>query len=415
MLEELHVRSEVRARPPSRRADKAVTRRRSAVFLSVVLTTFLVASSAPTPLYRVYQASWHLSSGTVTVVYGVYCLSVLVALLTVGALSDHVGRRPVIGAALALEALSMLLFLQAGGVTSLILARTLQGLATGAATSALGAALLDVTRRWGPLFVSIAPLIGMALGTIGTSLLMDLMPTHPGSVYSLLFGALAVQTLGLAFLPESRLPRPGAWLSLRPRIRAPRSSRRALLVTAPVFVAVWALGGFYLSLGPDLVQGITGSASSTADGLIVSLLTASAVPAVLLTRRAEAGRTALGGSLLLTTGVAVTLLAAHRDSSTALYVGTAVAGAGFGPAFQGGVRLVTANVLATERAGLMAAIYTITYTSMCVPVLVTGLLVGEYGLLHCTLFFGVFVMALSLTPFAGLGKFSAHISSRGTT
>ncbi|MFK0160455.1 MFS transporter [Streptomyces sp. NPDC090493] len=377
-----------------------------------MLTTFLVASSAPTPLYRVYQESWHLSSGAVTVVYGVYCLSVLVALLTVGSLSDHVGRRPVIGAALVLEALSMLLFLQAGGVTSLILARTLQGLATGAATSALGAALLDVTRRWGPLFVSIAPLIGMALGTLGTSLLMDLIPAHLGSVYTLLFSAMALQTLGLAYLPESRSPRPGAWPSVRPRIRAPESSRRALLVTAPVFVAVWALGGFYLSLGPDLVQGITGSGSATADGLVVSLLTASAVPAVLLTRGADAGRTALGGSLLLTAGVALTLLAAHQDSRTALYVGTAVAGAGFGPAFQGGVRLVTANVLATERAGLMAAIYTITYTSMCVPVLVTGLLVGEYGLLRSTLFFGLFVMALSLAPFAGLGKFSTHISSK---
>jgi hypothetical protein len=223
---------------------------------------------------------------------------------------------------------------------------------------------------------------------------------------------MALQTLGLAFLPESRSPKPGAWPSVLPRIRAPESSRRALLVTAPVFVAVWALGGFYLSLGPDLVQGITGSGSATADGLIVSLLTASAVPAVLLTRGADAGRTALGGSLLLTSGVAVTLLAAHQDPRTSLYVGTAVAGAGFGPAFQGGVRLVTANVLATERAGLMAAIYAITYTSMCVPVLVTGLLVGEYGLLHCTLFFGLFVMALSLAPFAGMGKLSARTPSK---
>src|SRR6476619_5745404 len=84
MLEELHAKSEARARPPGGWADGAVTRRRSSVFLSTVLTTLLVASSAPTPLYRVYQESWHLSSVTVTVVYGVYCLSVLVALLTVG-------------------------------------------------------------------------------------------------------------------------------------------------------------------------------------------------------------------------------------------------------------------------------------------------------------------------------------------
>ncbi|MCH5674427.1 MFS transporter [Streptomyces gilvus] len=412
MLEELQIKSEARVRPPRSRADGVVTRRRSAVFLSGVLTTFLVASSAPTPLYRVYRASWHFSSVTVTVIYGVYCLSVLVSLLTVGSLSDHLGRRPVIGGALALEALSMLLFLQAGDVTSLILARALQGLATGAATSALGAALLDVAKRWGALFVSIAPLLGMALGTLGTSLLMDLVPAHLGSVYILLFSMMTLQTFGLAFLPESRPPRPGGMPSLRPRIRAPRSSRRALLVTAPVFVAVWALGGFYLSLGPDLVQGITGSGSATADGLVVSLLTASAVPAVLLARGADAGRTALSGSLLLTSGVAVTLLAVHQDSRTALYVGTAVAGAGFGPAFQGGVRLVTANVLATERAGLMSAIYTITYTAMCVPVLVAGLLVNEYGLLHCTLFFGLFVIALSLAPFAALGKFSAHSSRK---
>ncbi|WP_217145760.1 MFS transporter [Streptomyces sp. AC627_RSS907] len=402
MLQQLNEKTARTPTGPDRPPGHRTRGRGAAVFLSVVLVTFLAASSAPTPLYQEYQTRWHLTSGAITLVYGVYCLSVLVSLLTVGALSDHVGRRPVIWGALALEALSMLLFLRADGMPSLVLARTLQGLATGAATSSLGAALLDVTKRGGALFVSVAPLVGMASGTLGTSLLLDLFPARSQSVYGVLLAAMTAQAIGLLFVPEPGFRRPGALRSLRPRVRAPRSSRRALLLTAPVFVAVWALGGFHLSLGPDLIQRVTGS--SVSNGLIVSLLTACAVPAVLLTRRVTPERTALGGSLLLSAGVAVTLAAVHADSGAALYAGTAIAGLGFGPAFLGGVRLVTARAHAAERAGLMAAVYTITYLAMCVPVLATGILVGHYGLVRSTELFGLLVIFLSLAPFAGLGK-----------
>ncbi|MEU7467553.1 MFS transporter [Streptomyces sp. NPDC044984] len=376
--------------------------RNAAVFLSVVLVTFLAASSAPTPLYHEYQAQWHLASGAITLIYGVYCLSVLASLLTVGSLSDYVGRRPVIWGALAFESLSMVLFLQADGMTSLVVARTVQGFATGAATSSLGAALLDVTKRGGALFVSVAPLIGMASGTLVTSLLLDLHPARTGSVYAVLLAAMAAQVVGLLFVREPGTRRPGALRSLHPRIRTPHASRPALVLTAPVFVAVWALGGFYLSLGPDLIQHVTGS--SVSNGLIVSLLTACAVPAVLLTRHVTAERTTLGGSLLLACGVVVTLAAVHVDSGALLYWGTAIAGLGFGPAFQGGVRLVTATAHTTERAGLMAAVYTITYLAMCVPVLAAGVLAGHYGLVRSTELFGLLVVILSLVPFTMLAK-----------
>ena len=62
--------------------------------LASVIVSFLAGSSAPTPLYAVYAAKWGFSPITTTVVFGVYALAVLAALLTVGSLSDHVGRRP---------------------------------------------------------------------------------------------------------------------------------------------------------------------------------------------------------------------------------------------------------------------------------------------------------------------------------
>jgi len=144
--------------------------RSSLVFLAITLLTFLAASSAPTPLYHLYQEGLHFSAGTLTLIFGVYALSLLAALLTVGSLSDHLGRKPVIFAALVLNMLAMLLFIHADSVAWLIAARTLQGFATGMATAVLGAALLDTDRQQGPLVNSVAPLLGMACGAMGSRL-----------------------------------------------------------------------------------------------------------------------------------------------------------------------------------------------------------------------------------------------------
>ncbi len=63
----------------------------------------------------------HLTPFWVTIVFASYVASLLAALLTVGGLSDYVGRRPVILAALLLNAVAMLLFSEARDVGQLIL------------------------------------------------------------------------------------------------------------------------------------------------------------------------------------------------------------------------------------------------------------------------------------------------------
>ncbi|MCZ9339391.1 MFS transporter, partial [Streptomyces sp. TRM76130] len=69
----------------------------------------LAASAAPSPLYSVYQQQWHFSARVLTVVFALYVAGLLGALLVVGALSDHVGRRPVLAASIALEAGALVL------------------------------------------------------------------------------------------------------------------------------------------------------------------------------------------------------------------------------------------------------------------------------------------------------------------
>src|SRR5262245_50730725 len=109
-------------------------------------TMFAAASAAPTPLYRLYQEAFGLSPLMLTVIFASYAFALLGALLTVGKLSDYVGRRPMILAALALNAVAMVMFAEAPSTAVLIAARIVQGVAMGVATTALGAAILDSDR-----------------------------------------------------------------------------------------------------------------------------------------------------------------------------------------------------------------------------------------------------------------------------
>src|SRR5262245_9945109 len=93
------------------------------LLLASILVGFLAASAAPTPLYPVYQARWGFSPIMVTVVFASYAVAVLAALLVTGSLSDFVGRRPVLLAAIALQLGAMAIFARAGGLPALLAAR----------------------------------------------------------------------------------------------------------------------------------------------------------------------------------------------------------------------------------------------------------------------------------------------------
>src|SRR6202051_85868 len=180
------------------------------------------SSSAVTPLYHLYQASMHLTPFWVTIVFASYVASLLAALLTVGGLSDYVGRRPVILAALLLNAAAMILFSEARDVGQLILARMVQGLCVGIGTTAMGAAILDTNRARGPLLNSITAFLGMTAGSLGSATLITFAPDPLHRVYDVLLGLTAVMTALLWVMPESISRKTGALRSLRRHVGVPR-------------------------------------------------------------------------------------------------------------------------------------------------------------------------------------------------
>ncbi len=370
--------------------------RSSLWFLAITLLSFLAASTAPTPLYHLYQDQLHFSAAMLTLIFAVYALSLLAALLTVGSLSDHLGRKPVIFSAVLLNALAMLLFIYADRVSWLIGARVLQGFATGMATAVLSATLLDTDRQQGPLINSVAPLLGMALGGLGCGLLAEFAPAPLQLTYWLLLALFVLQGVYVWRLPESVTRQGGALASLRPTLHVPVQARSTLWRVLPLNTATWALGGFYASLAPSLVRTATGSTSNLIGGATVAALTVTGALMIFMMRNRPAAQALRLGASLLPIGLALILLGVHGASLSLFFFGTLVAGCGFGSGFLGAVRSLVPLALPHERAGLMSAYYVLSYLAFCLPALLAGHLARSFGLLATTDGYGVVLIVLAL-------------------
>ena len=367
--------------------------------LAALLAFFLSAASAPSPLYSVWAANWQFPPSTLTQIYAVYAFGALVALLITGRLSDHIGRRPVVAMALAVQIAGLVAFIFGQGVESLYVGRSLQGIATGVASSAISAWLLDLQPRDDPgiggLVGGIAPIAGLAAGALGSGLFVQYAPDPLHLVFWLLIGVFVVALAAMPVLPDVAA-RSSGWLrSMRPEVGVPAEARATFLASAPSLMAVWALGGLYLSLGPSLASSLVATESHVAGaGVITALLGAGAIASAFV-RKVDPRAMVTRGSLLLLVGVALTLVAVALGSILGLYAGSILAGFGFGPAFSGIFRSLAPLAPLKRRGALVASIYIVLYLSFSVPTIIAGLVVGSFGLRETTYAYGIVVMLLA--------------------
>jgi MFS family permease len=372
---------------------------RNAAFylLASITVSFLAGSSAPTPLYPVYQAMWGFSPIVVTVIFGIYAIAVLLSLLFAGRLSDHLGRRPVLIAAIAAQALTMILFATAGSTAQLVVARVLQGLAAGAALGAVGAGMIDLHKTRGATANAVAPAFGTASGGLVAGFMVQYLPAPTHLVYVFLGVVFVLQGIGVVLMQDTISPQPGALASLKPQFRLPRAVREPLLLSLPVLVAVWALASFYGALAPALVRGLLGSSSALLGGLALFALAASAGVAVLALQQQEPRFMMTFGACALAAGVGLTVWTLPYHSLILFFLGSIVAGVGFGTGFQGAVRSIVPHAAPHERAGVLSIIFIVSYLALGAPAVVAGVLLARHGdILGTARDFGLVVMTLAL-------------------
>jgi MFS family permease len=359
----------------------------------------LFASITPSPLYHSYSLLWHFSPLTLTLVYATYMFGVLASLLLIGRVSDDVGRRPVLLAALGTLIVSTVLFMLAGSVAWLFIARGLQGLATGAAVSAAGAALVDLHPRHDPAAVGlangVASAAGIGLGSLTSSVLVQIGWAPRVLPFVVLLVLFTAAFAGAYWMPEPVADRRRFRLTFeRPNI--PRSTRRPFLLASLAVISSWSIGGLFFSLGPGLSAHLFDTTNVVVSAIGIVAVGGAGALAQLLLGRTAPWVGASGGSIALAGGMALIVTAAATDSSATYLVGSILGGVGFGIAFLGGLRTLVAAIPPERRAAVLSAFYVVAYLSGSVPAVLAGLVVSHLGLEPTFEIFGSVVAVIAL-------------------
>ncbi|MGH1526854.1 MFS transporter [Leifsonia sp. L25] len=376
---------------PSARRTRGLRLRPVAAFAgtSLAFVAVALAVGAPSPLFVLYEQEWGFQPWLLTVAFAIYAVTLLITLLIAGSLSDHIGRRPVLIGALALQVVAMLIFLFAPDIGWIIGARSVQGVATGAAMSTFTAALVELAperqKKLGATIGSTAPVGGIAVGAFLTGLAVQFVPQPTTLVFVALALLFAAGILVIIASPETVQRRPGAARSLIPRLLVPRAARSEFLGAIPLFLATWMLAGLFIGLSPSILHGVFHLDSGLLNGAIVAAPPAVGATAGLLLTRAPARRTVVWSMAAIVLGVAVAAVGIAGAILPLLFAGAVIAGGGFGAGFSGMLRILAPLAPNDQRAELFAAVFLVSYLAYGLPALVAGELIGTIGLLPTAL------------------------------
>ena len=186
------------ARVHERTEPPAVTHRRGFWGVAAVFALVQAGGTLPIPLYVLWQPRFHFDATVLTLIFAVYAVGTLLALVLLAPLSDQLGRRPALMAAVVLMASGALIFPIATGVTSLLVARFISGIASGIIAATATAALTELEpehrSRRASLTATAANLGGLGMG----ALVAGIVAQYGGHPTKLVFW---VYLIGLAPTP----------------------------------------------------------------------------------------------------------------------------------------------------------------------------------------------------------------------
>lgn len=387
-------------------------------FLSAVvsLAAVFAASAVPIPLFNTYRAEDGFTNADISLAIVAYDLPTLAALLVMGQLSNHVGRRPTSLASLGLLLLGCLLLLNVHDVGTLLAGRVLMGLGAGLASSSVTSYIVDAAPTRPAWLASVASsqtvMVGLAVGAIGSGALVQFSPWPRDLIYLVAVGLLLLSAALIAISPETATSTPGAWRSLRPRVHVPARVRPLLPVAAAVFLSTWATGAFYQAFVPALVEDQLHTRSPLILGLVFAAYMApSALGAPLGGRFTPAAAQRLGMIIFLA-GMTGIITAIATGTLAFFIAATIVAGAGQGIAISAATRGLLHGSTVADRAPIFSAIYLICYSAAAFPSLVSGQLSNTFSLPQIALGYGG--LAIVATLFTVLAARNPHADATGT-
>ncbi|OZE29767.1 MFS transporter [Rhodococcus sp. 05-2254-5] len=358
--------------------------RRHGIGFWVVAAAFLTAmafSTVPSPLYPLYQVRDGFSTFMVTIVFAAYAVGVIVSLILAGHVSDWVGRKKVLIAALLLELVAAVMFLSGTALPLLLVARLITGLGVGALTATATAYLHELHSTHRPTasgqrfeMVSTAANIGgLGVGPLVAGFLAQFVAAPLHTPYLVFAVLLVVAIVGVTLTPET-VDEPAERPAYHPqRISADHGDRAGYFAAAAAGFASFAVFGVFTSVAPGFVAGTLDHPSRALSGVTVFAVFGTAALAQTLTSRmSSTAKLSLGisaealGLIALVTGM-------HTLSLPMFLIGGVVAGIGAGVLFKAAVGAVAAMAAPAQRSEALAGLFLISYLGLGIPAVGIGI------------------------------------------
>lgn len=347
-------------------------------FLVVMLGTTL-----PTPLYPIYQAEYGFSQLVITLIFAVYAIGVIGALVVAGRWSDQLGRRPLLLAGMLIAAVSDVVFWLGDSLGWLLLGRMISGVSAGIFTGTATVAVIELApNAWKPRATLAATAVnmgGLGLGPLVAGVLATWLPTPLMLPYALHFILLGVGMALVWRAPETvnRAAKPDLRVQ---RLHIPPEVRRVFVPAALVGFAGFAVLGFFSSMAPAFMQTVLGEQNLAIIGLVVCLVFfASTAGQSLQGRVPPAWRLPLG-CLTLLAGVALIGTGIFTHLMAVFGCGALLAGTGQGLGFRAGMGAIAAASPADQRGSVTSAFFVVAYVALSIPVVGIGLATHWLGL-----------------------------------
>ena len=356
----------------------------------------MLGTTLPTPMYALYAEKMHFAVFTTTVIFAIYAIGVLGALLVFGRWSDAIGRRPILLAGALLALMSAVVFLLAEDTSVLLIGRVLSGLSagifTGTATAAVVEAVPPERRDRAGAVATIANIGGLGAGTLLAGILVQYAP-HPlylSYVVHIVLVVLAIVAVLLA--PETS----GRTASIGfQRLSVPAEARPIFVIAATAAFAGFAVMGLYTATAPSFVSGVMGIGSHAVAGAVASSIFIASAVAQLAAGRLSPERAVAIGCAILVLGMVILAAALHLASLAGLILAAVVAGVGQGISFSRGLTAIIEHTPADRRAEVSSTYFVVAYVALSIPVVGLGFAAQHLGLRTAGESFAVAVAVLS--------------------
>lgn len=351
-----------------------------------MVTAVFILSNSATPLYVHWQNQFAFSSAKLTIIFASYIAGLLSSLLVAGQLSDRLGRKAILIPGILISMLASGLFITAGSVTTLVVARFLTGISVGIIVSAGMAAVMDVGGKdrvhQASLAASVAMVLGAGLGPLLGGTLAQVMAHPIFLIFSielilLLSALIVIVTMHLPILSIDRNATRITGLSL-PTV--PARNRLDLALGIAVFAPGISATSFVLSLGPALLSNLLHVSSPLVAGGTACVMFMSATGVQFIVKKFSIRTMLLLGAATTALSMIAMILAIYTVTPILFFVAAILAGMGQGQGQLGGLTLIGTKVPEQQRAQGNSLLNIGGYIPAGLLPVATGFLIDSVGL-----------------------------------